>query len=117
MFWQDSLHGFIISYKDSTITFAKYIPPANDVIIRTNPYLAFNIAPTITSGIIHLTSYQAFNGTISVYDVLGRLQMKKALVFSNGEEKDFSLSGLSSGMYFIVYASGGMYNSARIIKE
>jgi hypothetical protein len=117
MTWKDSTHGYIISYKDSTITFAKYIPPLSEVIGKTMPYLAFNLVPSITTGIIHLTSYQAFSGAISVYDVLGRLQMQKALVFSNGEEKDFSLSGLPSGMYFIVYASGGMYNSARIIKE
>ncbi|MFI5264117.1 MAG: T9SS type A sorting domain-containing protein, partial [Candidatus Kapaibacterium sp.] len=117
MTWKDSTHGYIISYKDSTITFAKYIPLSSEVIVKTFPYLAFNLSPTITSDVIHFTSYLAFNGTISFYDVLGRLQIQKTLVFANGEEKDFSLSGLSSGMYFITYASGNMYNSARIIKE
>ncbi len=117
MMWKDSTHGYILSYKDSTITFAKYIPPSNDVIVTTMPYLAFNLTPTITTDIIHLTSYQAFNGTISFYDILGRLQMQSAMTFSNNEEKDLSLSGLSRGMYFVTYSSGGMSNFARIIKE
>ena len=117
MKWIDSTHGYIISYKDSTITFAKFIPFENDVIGRTMPYLAINIVPTITSDILHFTSYQPFNGTITFYDILGRLVLQKPMTFSNNEEKDISLSGLSRGMYFITYSSGGMSNFARVIKE
>jgi hypothetical protein len=120
MVWKDSTHGYIISYADSVIWFSKYIPPpssVNAIIHMENSGIYFHVTPTITSDIIHLTAYQPFNGAISVYDVLGRLFLQKSLNFADGEEKEFSLSRLSSGIYFLTFSGGGKYSSARIIKE
>ncbi len=123
MMWKDSSHGYIISYKNSTYTFAKYIPPTTSVeatrivYFRPGDHPAFNVTPTITTGIIHLHPIEAFSGTMAIYDILGRLQFQSQLTASLGDVKEFSLSDLSRGMYCIVFSKEGHYSSVRVIKE
>jgi hypothetical protein len=77
----------------------------------------FRLTPTITTDFIHLTAYQPFNGTVSVYDVLGRLFLQKTLNVGGGEEREFSLSNLLRGTYFMTFSTEGSNSTTRVIKE
>lgn len=120
MVWKDSVHGYIISYKDSTITFDEYIPQHSIVnqgenISYDGPL--FRVLPTITSGQVKLTAYQSYTGYMYLYDILGRLVLQKTLSVVFGEKAEFSVSDLPLGLYFLKFSSTGLSRPVRIIKQ
>jgi photosystem II stability/assembly factor-like uncharacterized protein len=117
MIWQDSMHGYILAYQDSTIHLYTYSQANSASYFVNYIHAPFKIMPSITSDIIHVLPLQDLHGLISIHDIFGRTILQERLNTSQNVQIDYSLAQYSTGVYYISYYSGDYSIFFKVIKE
>ena len=121
MIWRDSVHAYVLGYKDSTISLYIYVPPVNHVelsLITDNTISIYPNPITSSASISYsLPTYQYIK--LELIDQLGRV----VRLFRSGSEDagakniSFSVSDLPSGMYYLRLQSDDGVKTQEVMVE
>jgi hypothetical protein len=87
------------------------------ITINTSVSTDMLIHPNPNNGTFTIETNGGFgeNTTVSIYDAIGKLIFSTTDNFSTSASKDFSLNGISSGVYYITLADGYFRNTEKMI--
>lgn len=118
MLWKDSVNGYVLSYKDSTVNFWKFVPgPSRVEHLDGYPTTFVRLAASVSSaGSLRVLALRPLSGEFSVYDILGRMVWRSPIAAATSEWIELDVPS-SAGVYFLTYSQGTQRQTLRYVRE